>query len=57
MKIFFQEPMELAPLKSYDHSIMLKPRVTPVNFKLYRVSHAQKWGGRRHGEKYDAIGN
>jgi hypothetical protein len=40
--LLFQEPKELPPSRSFDHSIPLIEGVKPVNIKPYRYSPAQK---------------
>lgn len=38
----FHEPVDLPPLREYDHSIPLIPRAQPVNIRPYRYAPIQK---------------
>jgi hypothetical protein len=38
----FQEPQQLPPQRSFDHSIPLVQGVKPINIKPYRYSPEQK---------------
>nr|GEU49764.1 retrotransposon Gag domain, retroviral aspartyl protease [Tanacetum cinerariifolium] len=38
----FEEPQDLPPTRSQDHSITLLPNSTPPNIRPYRYSHSQK---------------
>ena len=38
----FQKPVNLPPVRTYDHTIPLVPNASPVNSKPYRYSHLHK---------------
>ncbi|KAK9057995.1 hypothetical protein SSX86_022835 [Deinandra increscens subsp. villosa] len=52
----FEEPQDLPPVRSQDHSIQLLPNSTPPNIRPYRYPHSQKTEIEKQVEELMAAG-